>query len=145
MGELVDLGHSSKTGEDLFGLLPFFLPGTYDIILKNCNAFTDCAIHYLLGLRLCEECTLLEHAISRNVDMFEKLTLGYYTRNPKASRFSHEDVIAFFASLPRDDDVEEEILDWPPDSITSREDSLKASGHRFSEQWNHSYDCTSEL
>jgi len=98
--EVIDLGGSIRTGDDLSrALAPHFEPGSYDLILKNCNSFTDCAIHYLLGMRLCKECSSVERALGQNLNMFENLTLRHYSRNPKAVNFCVDDVIVFWASF----------------------------------------------
>jgi len=98
--ELVDLGGSIRTGDDLCdALAPHFTPGSYDLILKNCNSFTDAAIHFLLGLRLSRECSSIERVIGQHLSMLESITLGYYTRNPEATNFCLEDVIALYMSF----------------------------------------------
>merc|ERR1712007_124541 len=98
--ELIDLGGSIRTGDDLCNALsPHFTPGSYDLILKNCNSFTDCAMHYLLGLRLCKECSSVERALGQNLDIVENVTLRHYSRNPKAVNFRLEDVIALSMSF----------------------------------------------
>jgi len=94
------LGGSARTGDDLCdALAPHFQPGSYDLILKNCNSFTDAAIHYLLGLRLCKECSVVERVLGQNLDTLENLTLRHYSRNPKAADFCLEDVIALWMSF----------------------------------------------
>ncbi|CAK0879899.1 unnamed protein product [Prorocentrum cordatum] len=48
-----DVGHSYvDVAEMMRNVLPYFKPGTYDLIRKNCNSFTDCALFFLLGIRL---------------------------------------------------------------------------------------------
>jgi len=47
------MGYTQYSGYQLTSLLnPFFQPGTYDLICKNCNSFSDCALYLLLGKRL---------------------------------------------------------------------------------------------
>jgi len=98
--DVIDIGCSIRTGDDLCDALQsHFTPGSYDLFLKNCNSFTECAVHFLLGVRLCRECDSAEHVIRPHLDMLERFTLGGYTRNPKATGFRVEDVIALFMSF----------------------------------------------
>lgn len=100
LSDVIDIGGSIRTGDDLCDALKsHFTPGSYDLILKNCNSFTDAAIHFLLGVRLCRECSLIEHVLSPYLDMLESITLGCYSRNPEAIHFCIEDVIALFMSF----------------------------------------------
>lgn len=97
---VIDLGGSTRTGNDLCdALAPHFEPGSYDLILKNCHSFTDCAMHYLLGMRLCKECSSVERVLGQNLDIVEKVSLRHYSRNPKAVNFCLEDVIALSMSF----------------------------------------------
>lgn len=93
---LADLGLSGRTGYQLLcALRPHFLEGSYDLVRKNCNSFSDCAIHYLLGRRLDRKYTLLERLGMRaGADMVERVMKGMYRPNAAADGFSVPGVIA---------------------------------------------------
>ncbi|CAK0844183.1 unnamed protein product [Prorocentrum cordatum] len=47
------MGYSRISGDEMRrALSPLFRAGSYDLLRKNCNAFSDCALYYLLGARL---------------------------------------------------------------------------------------------
>lgn len=51
--EVLDCGRSPHSGQQMMAFLtPFFKKGSYDILYKNCNSFTDCALYFLTGARL---------------------------------------------------------------------------------------------
>ncbi|CAE7514108.1 unnamed protein product [Symbiodinium natans] len=51
--EVFDMGMSPYTGTQMKAALErFFHSGTYDLLRKNCNSFSDCALFYLLHRRL---------------------------------------------------------------------------------------------
>ncbi|CAE7750903.1 unnamed protein product [Symbiodinium sp. KB8] len=51
--EVFDMGMSPYTGTQMKSALErFFISGTYDLLRKNCNSFSDCALFYLLHKRL---------------------------------------------------------------------------------------------
>eukprot|EP00438_Fugacium_kawagutii_P009974 Skav234393 [mRNA] locus=scaffold873:88472:97580:- [translate_table: standard] len=59
--EKFQLGFSKYTGQQLLRVLQeHFRPGTYDLIRKNCNSFSDCAVYFLLGKRLPSKYSALE-------------------------------------------------------------------------------------
>lgn len=50
--KVIDLGNSPYDGEQMHNILaPLFPKGSYDVLRKNCNSFTDAAIYLLLGSR----------------------------------------------------------------------------------------------
>merc|ERR1719469_816826 len=56
-----DLGVTTICGDAMLKTLgPHFMPGTYDLLRKNCNSFSDCALFLLLGKRLDQKYTQLE-------------------------------------------------------------------------------------
>jgi len=67
-----------------------FAPGTYDLLRKNCNSFSDTALQFLTGSRLDPKFRRLE-ALGRQADMNMSLvqaaTVGGYAPNPRASGF----------------------------------------------------------
>lgn len=47
------MGFSQIPGEEMRrAVSPLFRAGSYDVLRKNCNSFSDCALCYLLGARL---------------------------------------------------------------------------------------------
>merc|ERR1719440_407564 len=51
--ERICMGSSTYNGKELIATLEdHFPPGHYDLLRKNCNAFTDCALYLLCGQRL---------------------------------------------------------------------------------------------
>lgn len=51
--QIIQMGRSCHSGADMRKFLScFFEAGTYDILRKNCNSFSDAAIYFLLGRRL---------------------------------------------------------------------------------------------
>jgi len=51
--KIIRLGYSNRTGAQLLrALYDHFREGTYSTLSKNCNTFSDCALYYLLRMRL---------------------------------------------------------------------------------------------
>jgi len=77
-------------------LLPHFSQGSYDILLKNCNAFSDCAIFCLFGTRLDDRYSATEKYFTEKigVEHLQTMTQGLYQPNSKALNFLVDDVIA---------------------------------------------------
>mmetsp|Transcript_94887 Transcript_94887/g.306303 ORF Transcript_94887/g.306303 Transcript_94887/m.306303 type:complete len:185 (-) Transcript_94887:144-698(-) len=78
-------------------LRPFFLPGSYDLLRKNCNSFSDCALFLLLGVRLDEKYRTLEkigEMADKYTGIVSNLTGGKYKPNPKADAFQSSQVLA---------------------------------------------------
>lgn len=94
--ERVDLGMSGRTGAQLLHALgPFFRPGTYDLVRKNCNSFSDCALHYLLGRRLENRFAALDRLGQlASPEMLQRMTKGMYHPNPAAAQYKTSEVLA---------------------------------------------------
>jgi len=59
--EVHRMGESASSGAALIQhLVPFFASGTYDVLYKNCNTFTDAALYFLTRNRLDERFCKLE-------------------------------------------------------------------------------------
>jgi len=57
----MDLGTTRRTKAEMVrNLRQHFRPGTYDLLRKNCNSFSDCAMYFLLQQRLPAEYRTLE-------------------------------------------------------------------------------------
>lgn len=93
--ELVDVGFSPYTGVQLLNSLqPHFMPGSYDLIRKNCNSFSDVALYFLLRKRLDKKYSALERLGQRaSPDMLQRFTKGMYVPNHVASSFCSDKVI----------------------------------------------------
>lgn len=87
--ERIEMGYSNKTGSHLLSALrPHFAPGTYDLLRKNCNSFSDCALAFLLrGERLERRFTAMERIGKSNVELLSRVTNGMYQPNTAAESF----------------------------------------------------------
>jgi len=111
--EVFTVGRSPLSGAALVqGLEVFFYGGSYDVLLKNCNAFTDAALYFLTRRRLDPRFSRLERLIGGTRPLSTKLLAAVlrsvipggdaeglalpqdYMPNPLAENFSVEDVIA---------------------------------------------------
>mmetsp|Transcript_83128 Transcript_83128/g.164941 ORF Transcript_83128/g.164941 Transcript_83128/m.164941 type:complete len:253 (-) Transcript_83128:45-803(-) len=70
-----------------------FEQGTYDLLRKNCNTFTDCALFFLVGQRLDEEYKSLERVGARMPSLLQTVSRGGYVPNPRVAAFDLEAVI----------------------------------------------------
>merc|ERR1719401_1214880 len=67
---IVDFGvHEVSLEEFELKLAPFFRRGTYDLLAKNCNSFSFCALFYLTGQRLDDRYAYLE-SLGRQADQY---------------------------------------------------------------------------
>uniref|UniRef100_A0A7S2QAB6 PPPDE domain-containing protein n=1 Tax=Zooxanthella nutricula TaxID=1333877 RepID=A0A7S2QAB6_9DINO len=93
---IVDVGYAYiKPVNFEMALRPFFLPETYDLLRKNCNSFTDCALSFLSGVRLDTRYKVLESialAADRYLLVVQGLSGGAYTPNPRSDNFEADEV-----------------------------------------------------
>eukprot|EP00931_Biecheleriopsis_adriatica_P004619 TRINITY_DN106260_c0_g1_i1.p1 TRINITY_DN106260_c0_g1~~TRINITY_DN106260_c0_g1_i1.p1 ORF type:complete len:330 (+),score=49.40 TRINITY_DN106260_c0_g1_i1:55-990(+) len=62
--QVISVGGSMLCGNSLTeALRPFFMKGSYDVLHKNCNSFTDAALFFLTGRRLDARFTRLERLL----------------------------------------------------------------------------------
>jgi hypothetical protein len=91
-----DYGYTDKTpAEMLRTLAPHFLPGTYDLLRKNCNSFSDCCLYYLVGERMDPSNRKLEKRavkIDKWTGVVAKVTGEW--KNPQADLFKSQVVIS---------------------------------------------------
>jgi hypothetical protein len=90
-----EMGASCHSDGDVIKVLGSkFQPGTYDLLRKNCNSFSDCALTYLLGKRLDAKYRQLESlglSVQSSLPSFlEAASLGGYSPNPVADGFDLE-------------------------------------------------------
>ena len=90
----IEIGFTNKSASGMERTLrPFFAGGSYDLLRKNCNSFSDCALWYLCRERLPSSYNRMEKL--GNSEMFGSLVQGNgeYQPNPKADDFDKEKVI----------------------------------------------------
>eukprot|EP00933_Yihiella_yeosuensis_P052468 TRINITY_DN5054_c2_g1_i1.p1 TRINITY_DN5054_c2_g1~~TRINITY_DN5054_c2_g1_i1.p1 ORF type:complete len:237 (-),score=50.14 TRINITY_DN5054_c2_g1_i1:76-786(-) len=99
--KLIDYGYTSVEGLTMArALRKYFRESTYDMLRKNCNAFSDCALFYLVGRRLDEEYRSAEKigaSMEEKIGLIRMLSLGDYSPNTKADGFDTEEVLGFIA------------------------------------------------
>lgn len=92
---IIDMGMSQYSGNALKATLEkYFMAGTYDLLRKNCNSFSDCALFYLLHQRIDKKYRQLEQLGAKNMGIVQAATGGQYQPNPKAEGFDVEKVCA---------------------------------------------------
>ncbi|CAE8611327.1 unnamed protein product [Polarella glacialis] len=88
------MGLTSITGDSMRSTLKqFFDRGTYDLLRKNCNSFSDCSLYFLLDCRLDPGYRGLEqlgHMADKRGGIVQAITGGDYRPNVKANEFSVE-------------------------------------------------------
>lgn len=86
--KLVPMGYSRHTGSDLKRQLEaIFQSGSYDLLRKNCNSFSDCALFVLLGKRIPKQFRTMEE-MGKNYTSF----LPNYKPNREADHFDSDKV-----------------------------------------------------
>lgn len=122
--ELMEIGFSHRTGlQVLHCLSSHFQPGTYDLLRKNCNSFSDCALHLLLNTRLERRFSALERLGQGNMGLVQKFTQGSYQQNPAAASFNVSEVIAALDNIDPEE-LQAAVLD------TSSAKTVLAQGAR---------------
>lgn len=95
--KVMEMGLTLASATQMLTVLePHFMAGTYDILRKNCNSFSDCALYYLLGKRLDDTYKAIDQ-LGTSADRFglvRLLTLWDYMPNPRAAGFTLDQVLA---------------------------------------------------
>lgn len=93
--QVVDIGCAAVPRKAVIQtLLPYFQKGTYDLLRKNCNAFTDCALYLMFGRRLDVKYKAFEQVARRHdTSTLTALSFGDYVPNPQADNFSVDAVL----------------------------------------------------
>ncbi|CAE7232846.1 unnamed protein product [Symbiodinium sp. CCMP2592] len=97
--EVRTIGHTPFSGYQMVALLnQFFQPATYDLLCKNCNSFSDCALYFLLGQRLeGKYCRMEKYGKTgqKRIGLMSGLRLlgMNYHPNPNSQSFQVEQVI----------------------------------------------------
>lgn len=93
----VPVGRTAQDATHIISLLrPHFAPGSYDMLRKNCNSFTDVALGFLSARRLGDfgQFTRMER-LGASADRFGILRIGCtYAPNKAAVGFDREAVLA---------------------------------------------------
>eukprot|EP00483_Globobulimina_turgida_P009890 UN09909 len=89
----IEIGYTNKSASGMERTLRrYFEGGSYDLLRKNCNTFSDCALWYLCRERLPSSYNRMEKL--GNSEMFGSLMQsGEYKANPKADNFDKEKVL----------------------------------------------------
>jgi len=91
------IGLSGTSGAELLEFLSqLFRPGSYDLLRKNCNSFTDCALYFLCEQRLELRYRTVEKlawVADDSTGLLQKVTQGDYVPNPRAQDFELQAVL----------------------------------------------------
>mmetsp|Transcript_31514 Transcript_31514/g.80354 ORF Transcript_31514/g.80354 Transcript_31514/m.80354 type:complete len:276 (-) Transcript_31514:393-1220(-) len=92
--KIIEYGHTTCSPKQLASVMsPHFRSGTYDLLRKNCNSFSDCALYVLLRKRLGTEYRTLEQLGAQMPALVQAVSAGQYSPNPKSSNFNLEDTV----------------------------------------------------
>jgi len=95
-------GFSQYSGREMAEFLRrFFRPGSYDILRKNCNSFSDCALFHLTGQRLAWNLRAAERVgvvADDSTGLVQVISGGSYVPNARAMGFDVERVIEAIAA-----------------------------------------------
>lgn len=94
--EMIDMGTSMRGGTAMRDALSQYFPaGTYDLLRKNCNTFSDCALFYLTGQRMSRKYRCLEQ-VGETLDSWTPIIgalFKNYKKNPNADRWDTHEVV----------------------------------------------------
>jgi hypothetical protein len=125
--EVLDYGTTSMSGMQMLeALRPHFPKDHYDLLYKNCNHFTDCALYFLTRMRSPGNVNRAESIMTStdpfSVNLMNKIAralierrtgepceVDVYVRNPNTEDFTVEDVIG--AIQAQDEEEEEDDSD----------------------------------
>lgn len=95
--EKYEAGRTDFSGTEMWwALQEHFRPGSYDLLRKNCNSFSDAALFFLLRKRLDKKYSSLESFGRTSPDMVKRVI---YVPNPVADNFNIEDVVEAVGKL----------------------------------------------
>jgi len=93
---VIEKGHTDVSAVQMLTVLePHFAAGSYDILRKNCNSFSDCALYCLLGVRLDDQYKAIDQlgTSADKLGCVRLLTMWDYKPNPRAEGFSLDNVL----------------------------------------------------
>jgi hypothetical protein len=76
-----------------------FQPGSYDLLRKNCNSFSDVALTVLCGTRLDYSYSRAERWTGWGASPLIKLLGGHYEPNPRADGFDVDEMLPTFQQI----------------------------------------------
>jgi hypothetical protein len=95
--ERYEAGRTDLSGTEMWwALQEHFRPGSYDLLRKNCNSFSDAALFFLLRKRLNKKYSSLESLGRTSPDMVKRVI---YVPNPVAAEFDIQNVIDAVSKL----------------------------------------------
>eukprot|EP00930_Biecheleria_cincta_P009903 TRINITY_DN111794_c0_g1_i1.p1 TRINITY_DN111794_c0_g1~~TRINITY_DN111794_c0_g1_i1.p1 ORF type:complete len:208 (-),score=21.22 TRINITY_DN111794_c0_g1_i1:51-674(-) len=101
--EFIEMGYSMVGGTALMQRLgDDFAPNTYDLLHKNCNTFSDCALYFLVGRRMDDQYRALEK-IGQTLNEYTSIVSAFfrgYKPNPRAQCFQTQCVIDSIQGAP---------------------------------------------
>merc|ERR1719162_1155618 len=96
--ERIPIGTSRRSGAEMADFFDISFPsGHYDLLRKNCNSFSDCALYFLCGQRLDTKYLRLDQLgklADDGAGIIQLMSAGEYLPNPKAVGFDLEAVMA---------------------------------------------------
>mmetsp|Transcript_89694 Transcript_89694/g.159368 ORF Transcript_89694/g.159368 Transcript_89694/m.159368 type:complete len:188 (+) Transcript_89694:23-586(+) len=95
---VIEIGQSTTSAVELVSALSgLFKTGSYDLLRKNCNTFTNVAMFWLTGMKLDDRFTALDRAGASIESSFGPLvqifSFGSYVPNPEAVTFDLDEVL----------------------------------------------------
>jgi len=134
--EVTDLGNSNVRPEEMLRTLSsHFRGGTYDLLRKNCNSFSDCALFLLLGTRLDPRYRRLERCAKAGqkkfalMDTLRMVGCTAYMKNPYTTCFKADDVInELSAKYDLENENHDHVVDSAEEAQFTDQDSSPAHG-----------------
>jgi hypothetical protein len=107
--EKYEVGRTDHSGTELWwALQEHFRPGTYDLLRKNCNSFSDAALYFLLRKRLDKRYSSLETLGRESPELVRKVI---YIPNAEADTFNLENVIGRISLLGEGKQASQRLAD----------------------------------
>lgn len=135
---VIDMGYTKTPRREMVRYLqPHFMPGTYDLLRKNCNSFSDCCLTLLLDRRLDEKYRTMEKigaVTDEHTAVVRLFTGGGYKPNPRSQEFKSCKVVERIQEKrgPRSHQAAERAQDRPPARPGSRQAAERPSARRGS-------------
>eukprot|EP00930_Biecheleria_cincta_P044086 TRINITY_DN30248_c0_g1_i1.p1 TRINITY_DN30248_c0_g1~~TRINITY_DN30248_c0_g1_i1.p1 ORF type:complete len:235 (-),score=48.68 TRINITY_DN30248_c0_g1_i1:65-769(-) len=143
---ITEYGRTTMGGRAMVQVLrPFFEKGSYDVFYKNCNTFSDAALHVLRKTRLPGQYNRIERLVTAtnpvSISLLNKLFKALvehssgqtingevYTTNPEAQDFSVDEVIAATDRARRNEESDSEAEASESDDSEGDDDQIDARG-----------------
>lgn len=133
--QLFHMGLSNRNGADLIEFMDqYFPPGHYDLLRKNCNSFSDCALYFLCEQRLDWSFRTLERfgkLADDHAGIIQSISGGEYTPNPRTVDFDVEAVIEDVKELGEPIEIDMDVEYTARDqNVFARDDLLWNQGQQ---------------